>query len=355
MMDAGILGAAGQNSPFKSVQNYEVVIAAGASSQTQSLSTPVNKSRAYAYNNRDRTGASAYNASLHEVSVELTDGNTVTVKTNGTDGSNSRTVSICVVELFEWACIDVQHFVISMSTSETSKSYTLPRQVDPNYSHPCHTGQNCSSTLQNRDRSLARVSMASDGSAVTATRVGSGSVTLDVYGFVINWRSPAVSSVQRFSVTFSGNVISSTAALSSVDTAKTMLYYGGCTNNAFQSQNLRGELTDGTTVTATCGATSTDSSRVLNGTAVVFKGDYVKSENHGAAQIASGNTTTDNTITAVVQNKTLIHSCGWSSDTGASNVNHSSVYPTSTTNIREQRGITGSNNNHAWRALEVKQ
>src|SRR5262249_30376086 len=130
---------------IKSRQTYEVTIPAGASSITQALSPVVNPARAVVNFQGWRAAGASYDGSKDQVAAffasSFTDGGNVTVQTNAVDASNARVGAFEVVEFYDWAVVDVQHFGIALS-GVASSTYSLPRAVNTSYAHCLHNGQN---------------------------------------------------------------------------------------------------------------------------------------------------------------------------------------------------------------------
>ena len=146
----------------------------------------------------------------------------------------------------------VQHFSITLGATDTSKTYTLPISVDTARSHVVWGGQICSADV-NAQYTAARLSLAS-GSTVQADRSAQdGATTVTVYGCVVQWPSSVVTTVRQGTVSITGTNTTNTAAISSVTTTRTLLFYLGATS-ARTSRNLATafanvDLTNGTTVT----------------------------------------------------------------------------------------------------------
>lgn len=338
---------------IKSIQTYEITIASGTKEKTQTLTTAVNKTYAYAYKlGADRCNVAGYANDKYLSGVELTDGSTITVRTHANTAADVTCV-VQVVEWHKWAVKDVQHGTLTIVNGQSSATAALSRALNINRSAVIYNGSTCSSTTQNRDHSAASIAWSSAGANITTTRTGTTN-DLTVYYCAIEWRAGVVKSVQVASIAFSGNTQTATATISAVTTSKTMLFWGGCKNNAFQEDMTGAELTSSTQITATGGRVVTNNTRSCIVTAVEFKSKWVKSLQSDATNIAAGNETADATITAVNLGRTLIHPCGYWTTNAFSTVDHPTIYPTSTTNIRADRDHTSAfmSPTIPWRALE---
>jgi hypothetical protein len=134
-----------------------------------------------------------------------------------------------------------------------------------------------------------------------------------------------------------------------------MLFWGGCKNNAFQGQMVGATLTSSTQITATAGITETNNTRSCITTAIEFKKKWVKSMQSASLNIPAGSSQANSTITAVVLGRTLINTNGYWTDNAFSTVDHPTIYPTSTTNIRADRAHSSAfmTPTIPWRAMEV--
>lgn len=324
---------------IKSIQSYEITIASGANSATQALSPAVDRNHAYAYHNGTRLGGSAsFAANTDECAVELTDNNTVTVMSDTAHATLSRIVSVQVVEYWPWAA-SVQHNNVNLN-GIFSVSRSLNPAVDVNLSAFIHTGQTCSSTTQNQSRCAVRGVLAASGISVDLSR-NSGSTSARVYYSVIEFAPGVVKSRQQQSVIFSGTVQTVDSTISAVDLNNSIVFWGGQENNAFQDDIVGCFLFDSTTLRFSGGRSVENDTRKGSATVIEFMPKHVtQAAQQCGDTIASGAATQNKTITAVTDSRTLVHRSGWWTSNNSSNNSYPTLFRTSTTNVRQQRGGT---------------
>lgn len=120
-----------------------------------------------------------------------------------------------------------------------------------------------------------------------------------------------VQSIQQVSITLN-NQLSNTATLSpSVIAANCLLTFQGLTSNNVTTGTAayamaRAVITNGTTVTASQGATAPGLVIVWNGAIVEFLGPFVKSSGSGTIVIPDGSTSATVTIPSVNPAKTIV-------------------------------------------------
>ena len=153
-----------------------------------------------------------------------------------------------------------------------------------------------------------------------------------------------VKSVQQVSIAIASGSTSNTATIAGVDTTKAMIIYQGLTTSstsALQSVVSRVELTNATTVTATRGASNSDSV-IVCAVVVEFASD-VNSIQAGTINLNSALSNTA-TITAVGANAFVLW-LGQSSATAATALSRitSAVDLTNSTTVTAHAGTTNSN------------
>lgn len=337
---AGVLAQRPQ--VVRRIQTIGITIPAGASSATATLSQTVNKAHAYAYLNGWRSAEPSFQADEDLCSAELTDGDTVTVRTAVANASNTRIVGVQVVEWCPWAA-RVEHGSSTLSGGTATQNFAsaLASPVDASRAAFIHCGQNVTNPLQNQDACAVRGTLNSDGQGVTLNRnVGNGAAT--VYWAVVEFAASLLASRQQQTISFSGTTQTATSTISAVDPDATMLFWGGCELDSFQDDLLSVELTDATTLTASGGRSVDNSSRKASVTVIEFNPEWVRGADQVGATIAAGEELEETVIGEVNLAKTIVHATGFHTDTAAAGCEYCTLGIVDSTTFRTRRGNTGA-------------
>jgi len=338
------------------IQSVAITVAAGATTGTASISS-VNTSLSAVFYNGSNYAANVANASEVMGGVVLTNATTVTGNRNTSDASNALTLYATVVTFASTAIKSIQAGSTAMTTSQASNTSTITGVTTANSGilyNGCITA--LTGTVQAQFMTAA---VLTNATTVTVSR-GSASGAMTVYWTVIEFNSGIL-----HSNTQAGNVLVSsstpaTTTITSVTAANSMLFWGGQTSASTGSSAWCNAtamtLTNATTVTATM-----DNSPVSGTTAyftvIEFKSTDIKSVNRATTTIASGNSLTDTTISAVVLANTLPNFLG-STTSATASFQTSWIFPkitlTSTTNARVSTNSVTSGNTDlvGWEAIE---
>lgn len=203
-------------------------------------------------------------------------------------------------------------------------------------------GSNNSST--NYPQDCPRLSITSSTQVTCNTNTAYASDTGEVGFCVIEWHPNAVQSVQRGTITLSA-VTSNTATISSVNTANTIVLYGGesvTSNTSIATSCSYVDLASATTVRAT--RNTGTGTNTVSYSAVEFKSAALQSLQKVTVTISSGNTTGSTSISAVTMNKTWCAYGGFKSDqTSAGHRYWGYAYLASTTSVGGVRDTSTTN------------
>lgn len=135
---------------------------------------------------------------------------------------------------------------------------------------------------------------------------------------VVQWPSAMISSIQSGTITLTTTSTSGTATISSVDTSRSVVIFSGCSTSSNALNNLAHTLalTNATTVTATSDPNVTSSTRNVRFTVIEFASGIVSSKQAVSINIGNGESTHDQTITAVRRSRSMIFPAGWRKTAG---------------------------------------
>lgn len=325
----------GTTGVVKSVQYVSITIASSGTSNTATI-TAVDTAKTAIFYGGMRGSDGATNYDDDQAILTLTNSTTITATRVGA-GSPTLTVNAAIVEFEAAAVSSIQYGSIALGSGVTSNTATIS-SITTTRTAVLYTGATSTNGNGNLATNCPRVSL-TNATTVTASRnTGTGTV---VAGFVaIEFASGITTSVQQGTVQLS-NVTSNTATISSVDTARSMLVWGGFsgTSNSSAPRFMPAiTLTNGTTVTGSRQVASTDTSDV-NFTVIEFASGLVKAVDRSVLTIATSADTQTDTVAAVVVNKTIVNWLGCNNsqaDTSYAD-NYSTVTLTNTTTVTVQR------------------
>jgi hypothetical protein len=153
-----------------------------------------------------------------------------------------------------------------------------------------------------------------NSTTVTAQRGDVDASTVTVRGYVAEFTSAAVDSVEYGTISLANGVGSNTATISAVTTARTSVFHLGQTSNVANATSTEGNiyhtltLTDSTTITADRNATSGAST--VNFCAVQWASGVLQSMQTISRTLTSGNLSDTETISSVTTGNTLLAYAG---------------------------------------------
>ncbi len=321
------------DSIIESIQAFSITIGTGATSNTATI-TSVNTSYSMiVWGGMQNTNSAALPVRTTEARVTLTNSTTVTATRNTSDATYTSTVKGFVVQFKSSVIQSIQSGTITIAG--TSNTATISSVTTTNAL--CHfQGQTGTSSIDGTTRGRANVVL-TNATTVTAARI-TATDSCTVGYTVVEFKSGVLnSSTQQFSITVSAGNSSSTAAISSVATGQSAIFYGGAkvsTSGGVVPTELMGKvvLTNATTVTASRSATT--ASFTVTGTVVEFKAENLSRIQRGTIDL-NGVATNTATITSVNTAKSFVSFLGASTtdSTASADQMYSSVVLTNATTV----------------------
>lgn len=240
----------------------------------------------------------------------------------------------------------IQPFEITIATSQTQNTYTLPAPVVfaksvckfNNFVTP-HTG----TTLA---EFMPRVELSADGTTVTVTRNTSNAThTVTVRGAVIEFKPEYVESVQQDTVTIGSGSASGTKAITAVDRTRSLPFYLGVTNTGTTTSanavHCNFAFQDNSTIVANRNAASSTVT-TLGFCIVQFVKGVLKSVQAISSTSTSTNTEDTDTINTVDPARTILLYNGVSSATATINNFFHNLKLTNATTVTKSRAGTSA-------------
>lgn len=334
----GLLGVGGSSFFVQSVQEVEITFSAGSTTGTGTI-TSVDTTRSIVLLNGWR---SATNTDLTQLLCHLQLTNATTVTATRNTGTNASIVRATVIQFKASAVSSVQQGTISLGTT-TSATATIT-SVDTARSVAVFLGALENHTAAS-DRAFCAITL-TDATTVTANRQDAFTNTATVGYVVIEFASGVVSSVEKVSITIAAGATSNTATITSVDTARSVLFFGGNTLPDAQNAEIsctRVALTNSTTVTANRNTLHATTTCTIKCTVVQFAAGRIASIQRGTSTISASSGSTDTTINKVTTSRAWANYLGFTT-TSTSIFDENDVFPTlsllSSTSLRIQRGNT---------------
>lgn len=372
---AGTLAAASnvQNSLVEKADHFTITIPAGASSQTYTLPSTFVKDRTAIIFQGQRSGGSM-NGANKLCRIELTDGNTVTAKTQVVDAVNDRIVQGQVIQFAAFAVTKVYHDVYFKPSGQAGNNYIGWTTTD-RPSERCvvfYLGSNTTNTGQNLQDcagairfELTSPSFTLYGGFITSDSLSNASdVTI---GFCIVDFKPGI--VKRSSMTSSGSAPSplpstSASTLTAISASRqigntTSLYgYAGFNYvlGGFQAQ-LAAMIVNGTGSAANVdrGDSGAFSSGSLQWYGVEFDSKWVKSLQSGNPVLSPTVGTANDTVSSVNLNKSILSYLGCWTDNVSASMYYSTIKMQSATQVRSERVNTATYfSSTSWQLLEFR-
>lgn len=327
----------GSTSIIKSVQYLTITIGPSSNSNTGTISS-VDTSRTAILFCGMNGDDSATNYDQDQAEITLTNSTTVTISRNQA-GAATLNVRVGVIEFQPSAVSSVQRGQISLVAGVTTNTATIT-SVDTNRSACFFGGIKTDNANGNLATNCATVVL-TNGTTVTATRnTGTGGMFANYT--VVEFASGILSSNAQKGTVNLTNVTSNTATITSVDTTRSILLWGGYrgTSNSSAPRFMPAiTLTNGTTVTGSRQVASTDTSDVAF-TVLEFAPGLIKSINRGVLTIATSSLSQTATVTAVDTSKCLLSWLGCNNSQADTSYrdNYSMATLTNSTTVTVTRG-----------------
>ena len=313
-------GAAGADL-ITEVIPFTITIAASATSNTATISSVDTSLSTVIFGGHTGSSTDAYDADHDFPAVVLTDSTTVTAIRQVAD-ANTITVKGTVVVWNTDAIESIQTGIVTFTGASGTQAIS---SVTTANSALIYNGFRTTYTAAVPYNIFVNMAITST-TQVTGYR-GTGSGTAYGYFTIIEFKSGVLeSNTQAVSINVSGT--SSTATISSVDTTKTWLCYGGMFSKSGGvgiGFNPYISLTNGTTVT---GLRNSSSATVPNvkGTVIEFKSADIASVNRQITIVGASSTTGTTTISSIDTTKAFVQYLGETSTTTSYEVDEDSSH-----------------------------
>lgn len=342
-----------------SVQYVSIVIPAGSTSATASISTVDTNYAVLLWGgfNTTHTGSAAREFLPR---IDLTNGTTVTAFRNTSSATHTVTAYVTVVEFVSSAINLIQKGTISLSTfaisppdADGSNNATIQTAaistVDLNNSVILYLGNTVTSAGFSAVGQLVGLDFY-DNSTIRAQRNSINSHSTTVGYMVVEFKPEVVASIQRRAVTLTSTNSSDSDTIGSVDTSGSLLLFNGITsaNSSWAESLYHIRLTDGTTVTLERNGSSS-SGRTIYYHVLQFSSG-VNSQQRATTSLTSA--TADSTITAVNTTKSSAYLCGQLTAGTVANQIFTSVRLLNSTTVRAEKNGTSTSSAVSWETVE---
>lgn len=305
MLANRLLTSASRAGIIKSIQQVAVTINNASSSGTATISSVDTSKTLLIWDGRVSADSGVANPQSDSYDARITLTNATTLTANRFSTSNNVTIYVTVVEFKTAAVTSVQYGTITVSsgTSNTAaiSSVTTSRALCVYLGHHRTTSLGGGNSIPQSEYAVELT----NSTTVTASKNTSGGDPFILSYCVIEFSSSVISSIQQVTVTGLSSTIDLT--ISSVDIARTCLFYRGLTTTSNTNQDYLKAvaLLDSTTVRAYNGS--------LNGsvyaTVVEFSTGVIKSVQRNVTTISSA-PTQDVTISSVDTAKSFVNWLG---------------------------------------------
>lgn len=324
-----------------SVQHVSITIPINQASATATISA-VGANAFIIFNGF--SGAATSNTSLAYTKCTLTNSTTVTATRNTSSATLTCTVDCVVVDATSSLVNSVQFGTVAIAVASATGTATVT-SVNSSYYALLHLGLTSSQTSLSYSSAQSILTIA--GTTVTATRQSTGSNSVDVNFCLIEFNSSACQqAVQNFQVAWTNSSTSTTQAITSVNTANTLLFHSGSSGNSSGgTANIfqRADLTNSTTVTIQTNSAASLACK-YNFAAVEFISGVITSLQRGTITL-TGATSNTATISAVTTANSLVNSLHFTATQTTANIPNvaSRVSLTNTTTVTVNKNA-GTNN-----------
>lgn len=295
------------NTLVRSVQEGEITVSAGTTSNTLTLKTPVRVSGTMMIWNGQRCADATLVPAEDMIAITLTNGTTVTATTNASNATDDRTVAFTVIDFQPWAVTQLVYGSVPMSAVNTAD--LLIPTTDTRRSVISYLGQVTNRATYNviRDSVELRIQSATTVRATRGNNTAGDFVTPNFC--VVEFHPSVPRQITTSLVAVPNNAASGTATIASATPANSLTLYGGWSQSVLGIVDTRtwprGELTNSTTLTGYVGA-ATSAQANIRLTVIDFNPRWIKSKQPGTVIVSSGTGTNSRTINSVNLNKTVV-------------------------------------------------
>jgi len=315
---------------INSIQHITVTIASGSSTGTATISSVDTSKTFLIFGGVTTTDGGSTSGGIGYVT--LTNATTVTATRTGT-AAITVTITVTVVEATSSLVSSVQYGTVSISATTTNTA-TIS-SVDTSRSAVFYlgfTGERIGTVVL------------TNSTTVTGTYGNNGTGVLSFV--VVEFQSAAITSIQQKNQAFVSSSSTDTLTITSVDTSRTMLAYGGTHFSSSFTDLYAAEITSSTAISLYRGGTGT-STRTIALTAIQFASGVVSAIDSGVINLQNVTSNTD--TVSLDKDVTAISFTGWrSAETGfAFNIHYQKVALTNDTTVT---GTVNTSTNHAMGA-----
>lgn len=341
MFSGGLGWGGGPNSLVKSVQHFEITISAGALEQPQAI-TAVDTTKSIILLNGIRSGEVTLNYAEDVGAVLFTSGTEVKAVTNSANGSSSRIFSVCIVEFWPWAC-EVVHKTATLGPGVSGNSFPT-ELVNPSVGSliRIHCGSITDNATQNMASCVTVLNGTQSGNTLFGVKRNSSTGTVITYVSLLRLNPGIIKAAIGAGLFSSFNQTYSSPSQSLIKDNSILIPLGFATTG-FQTSIPKQILINSTDIAIANGG---GGGGEIYLSAFEFYPKWIKQRFEGEATIGLGEFEKDTAIPAVDLNKTLITMTGFNCSTAPTNMNTTfpTIYPSSATNVKAQRGSTSASN-----------
>jgi len=259
--DVTVRGAAVEfNSTGVESVEYGLTTFASANLTATTTVTSANMARTAIFNlGFDATNGSTATIANFTPTIELTDPTTVTLRRDLAGATTFFGTGGWVLCRFVSGVATVQHQMFTSTSAGLSEQHAIPTPVNPARSFIAWGGVRGASTTE--QDFLQKVQLSSSA-ATTITRNEGSTDTHGLHYNVVEVNQAYINTIQRGTTTIISSALSGTATITSANTSKTAIAWGGFSTGGDQpnEQESTAKITNATTITSEKGAVSSTGS-----------------------------------------------------------------------------------------------
>jgi hypothetical protein len=319
---SAVYGVSGQAGPTNSsltvsVQQVAITIAAGATSNTATI-TAVTAANAFVlWQGQKGSGSVSLVNSKFQTDITLTNSTTVTATRGVSDASNSVTIYGTVIEFVASAIQSIQQGTIAIGSAATTNTATISAVVTNNtfvHYNGCTLNAAASEAMTT---TRGRLNL-TNTTTITATRNTSSTDTLTIRYVAVEFKAGILNSAIQTTATTAASTTMTVGAITTVNSRYSMFIYGGYSTNSGTSTISNApaiKIVDDITV----GATTPTGTATTSGFILEFTSAQVKPTSRFRDVVVANTTSATRTIPAVNTAKTAINLLGWFADSALDN------------------------------------